>query len=331
MTQGRTRMVSLGVLAWLTWMALPGAVRSEQPYPTRPVNVLIGFGMGGVADVSARFLAGRAEKIVGQPFAISNNGGGGGSVAYEIIKGKAPDGYNLVCASSTGLVRIPQFRTVPYTRNDFALIMHYAASYLSPIVVKASSPWKTFQELVDYARKNPGKVTYSTTGVGSPHHMAMEYVAKQEGIRWTHVPYSGSMPAFMALLGGHVQAEVGAGESIPYIKDGSVRILCHIGEKRIKEWPQVPTLKDLGYDIYNENVFLFAAPKSTPAQIVDKLDNAFHRAMSDQEFNNLLARIELEPSYRGPAELRKYLDTAYVRIGAMIRDLKLPKEEEKKK
>lgn len=320
--------IALGCMLPLT---LTGVVWSQQAYPTKPINVIVGFGIGGVTDVSARFLMGKAEKTLGKPFVITNNGGGGGSVAYEITARKAPDGYNLVCATSTGLVRIPQFRTVPYHMDNFIPIMHYAASYLSPIVVKSTSPWKTFKELVDYAKQNPGKVTYSTTGVGSPHHMAMEFVAKQEGITWTHVPYPGSMPAFTALLGGHVMVEVGAGESIPYIKDGTIRILGHVGEKRVKDWPNVLTLKELGYDFFNENVFMFSAPKGTPKPIVGKLDDALHKATADPEFTTLLSKIELEPNYRGPADIKKYLDDAYIRIGQMIRELKIPREPDAKK
>ena len=120
----------------------------------------IGFGAAGVTDVSARFILARAEKSLGQSFVITNNGGGGGSVAYGIIAQKPPDGYNLVAATSTGLVRIPQFRTVPYHLDDFTPIMHYAASYLSPVVVLSTSPWKTFRELVDFARKNPPNADY---------------------------------------------------------------------------------------------------------------------------------------------------------------------------
>jgi tripartite-type tricarboxylate transporter receptor subunit TctC len=307
-------------------ISLADTLSGQPVYPARPINVLIGFGTGGVTDVSARFIMGKAEKSLGQPFVVMNNGGGGGAVAYGITAQKPPDGYNLVAASSTGLVRIPQFRTVPYRMDEFVPIMHYAASYLSPIVVLSSSPWKSFKELVEFAKKNPGKVTYSTTGVGSPHHMAMEYVAKQEGIKWIHVPYPGSMPALTALLGAHVQVQIGAGESIPYIKQGTVRILCHLGEKRIKDWPDVPTLRELGYDFFNENVFLFAAPRGTPSQITDKLDDTFHKAMADPEFRALLAKIELEPSYRNSADLKTYLEDAYVRIGRMIRELKIPKE-----
>ena len=276
------------VLCCTVPLALAGSLWGQAGYPAKPINVVIGFGAAGVTDVSARFILARAEKSLGQPFVITNNGGGGGSVAYGIIAQKPADGYNLVAATSTGLVRIPQFRTVPYHLDDFTPIMHYAASYLSPVVVLSTSPWKTFRELVDFARKNPGKVTYSTTGVGSPHHMAMEYVAKQEGIKWTHVPYPGSMPALTSLLGGHVMVQVGAGESIPYIKQGTVRILCHLGEKRIGDWPDVSTLRELGYEFFNENVFMFSAPKGTAKQIIDKLDDTFHKAMGGPEFNAMM-------------------------------------------
>ena len=312
-------------------IALASSLWSQQAYPTKPINLIIGYAPGGVVDISERFLASKTEKILGQPFLVSNNGGGGSSVAYEITARKAPDGYNIVGGASTGLVRIPQFRVVPYQMDDFIPIMHFATPILTPVVVKSTSPWKTFKELVDYAKKNPGKVTYSTTGVGSPMHMAMEYVAKQEEITWTHVPFPGAMPAFTALLGGHVTFQVGAGESVPFIKDGTIRLLANLSQQRVKSWPDTPTLIELGYDFFNESVFMFSAPKGTPKQIIDKLDDAFHKAMADSEFMNMLARVEFEPSYRHSADTRKYLEDAYVRIGRMIQELKIPKEPGEKK
>jgi tripartite-type tricarboxylate transporter receptor subunit TctC len=235
-------------------------------------------------------------------------------VAFEITARKPPDGYNIVGGASTGLVRIPQFREVPYQMDDFIPIMHFATPILTPIVIKSTSPWMNFKELVDYAKKNPGKVTYSTTGVGSPMHLAMEYVAKQEGITC-----------------GHVMVQVGAGESVPYIKDGTVRILANLSENRVKSWPNVPTLREIGYDFFNESVFMFAAPKGTPKPIIDKLDDAFHKAMSDSEFNSMMAKVEFEPSYRNSADTMKYLEDAYKRIGRMIQELKIPKESAEKK
>jgi tripartite-type tricarboxylate transporter receptor subunit TctC len=202
---------------------------------------------------------------------------------------------------------------------------------MTPVVVQSSSPWKTFKELVEYAKKNPGKLTYSTTGVGSPMHLAMEYVAKQEGITWTHVPYPGSVPAMTALLGGHVSFQVGAAESVPHIKEGTLRPLALVDEKRVKAFPNVPTLRELGYDIVNESVFLFAVPKGTPQPIVSRLEDAFHRAMSDPEFESVMAKVEFEGSYRNSADTTKYLKDAYERIGQLIRELKIPREEDQKK
>jgi len=310
--------------------ALVAAVMSsawaQSPYPYKPINLLIGYAPGGVVDVSERLLAGKAEKYLGQPFVITNNGGGGSSVAVAIIAKKSPDGYNVSGCASTGLIRIPQFRSVPYQPDDLVPIMHFGAPILTSLVVKSDSPWKTLKELVEYARKNPGKIKYSTTGVGSPMHLGMEYIAKQEGISWTHVPYPGTMPAFVALLGGHVHVQSGAAECVPYIKEGTVRLLATISERRVKTFPNVPTLRELGYDFFNETVFMFAAPKGTPQQIIDKLDNAFHRSMDDPEFISTMAKLELEPAYRNSADTKRYLDDAYVRIGRMITELKIPKE-----
>jgi tripartite-type tricarboxylate transporter receptor subunit TctC len=134
----------------------------------------------------------------------------------------------------------------------------------------------------------------------------------------------------MALLGNHVTAQAGAAECVPYIKEGKIRLLATISEKRVKTFPDVLTLRELGYDTFNETVFMFAAPKGTPQPVIDKLDNAFHKSMADPDFNGVMAKLEMEPSYRNSADTRKYLEDAYGRIGKLIRELKIPREDEKK-
>ncbi len=300
-----------------------------QAYPTKSINILVGFAPGGTMDVSTRVLASKAEKLLGQPILISNNGGGGGSVALGITAKERPDGYALAGCTSTGLIRIPQFRTTSYRFEDFVPMMHFGAPQTG-LVVKADSPFKTLKELVEYARKNPGKVTYSSTGIGSPMHLAMEYVGKQEGIHWTHVPYPGSTPALTALLGGHVTAQSGSTEWIPQVKAGTVRLLGTHGEKRMKMFPDVPTFRELGYDFINETVFMVAAPKGTPLPIVKKLEEAFHKGMEDPEFIQTMDRMEIEITYRNSEDTRRYLEEAYARLGKMIIELKIPKEPEKK-
>lgn len=327
---GFRAVLSAVMLACVLCVMAGSSVEGQPAYPAKQIDLLIGYAPGGIVDVSERFLAGKAEKILGQPMVITNNGGGGSAVAVAIVATKPPDGYSVAGCASTGLVRIPQFRTVPYKWDDLTPIMHFATPILTSLVVRSDSPFKTVKDLVEYARKNPGKVTYSTTGVGSPMHMGMEYVAKQESIKWTHIPYPGSMPAFMALLGGHVTAQAGAAECVPYIKEGKVRLLATISEKRVKTFPDVPTLRELGYDIFNETVFMFATPKGTPQPIIDKLDNAFHKSMADPDFNSLMAKLEMEPSYRNSADTMKYLEDAHGRIGKLIRELKIPREDEKR-
>jgi tripartite-type tricarboxylate transporter receptor subunit TctC len=296
-----------------------------QPYPTKPINLVVTFPPGGTLDVSARILASKAEKFLGQPVVVSNVGGGAGSVALGQMAKKRPDGYDITACTSTGLIRIPQLRAVPYSHQDFVPIMHFTAVQ-SGCVVKSDSPYKTFKDLIEYARKNPGKVTYATSGAGSPMHIAMEFVAGKEGIQWVHVPQTGGAPGLAAVLGGHVTAMSDSTEWLPHVKEGSLRLLVTHGERRMKAFPNVPTLRDLGYDFINETVFMMAAPKGTPAAIVKKLEEAFHKGMNDPEFIKTIQTLEFEVAYRNSEDTKKYLEDAYNRFAEMIKKLNIPKE-----
>ncbi len=303
---------------------LAPAASLSADYPTKPVNVVVTFPPGGTLDMSTRILAAKAEKFLGQPLLVSNVGGGAGSVALGQIAKKRADGYEIASCASTGLIRIPQLRAVPYSHEDFIPIMHYAAVQTG-LVVKSDSPYKSLKDLVEFAKKNPGKVTYATSGAGSPMHMAMEYIAAKEGIQWTHVPYAGGAPGLAALLGGHVTAMSDSTEWIPHVKEGSLRLIATHGEKRMTSFPDVPTLRDAGYDFINETVFMFAAVKGTPPEAVKKLDDAFHKAMDDPEFVKTIRNIEFEVSYRNSEDTRKYLEDAYNRFGELIKKLGIQK------
>lgn len=317
-------------LVFVALFVLVGAALSfAQDFPSKPINLTVTFAPGGTLDVSTRMLALKAEKFLGQPVIVSNVGGGAGSVALGQIAKKRADGYDLTSCTSTGLIRIPQLRAVPYGHQDFVPIMHFAAVQ-SGLVVKSDSPFKTLKDLVEHARKNPGKVNYATSGAGSPMHMAMEFIAEKEGIKWVHVPYAGGAPGLTALLGGHVTAMSDSTEWLPHVKEGSLRLLATHGEKRMSSFPNVPTLRDLGYDFINETVFMIAAPKGTPPAAVKKLDEAFHQAMDDPEFVKTIRTIEFEVAYRNSADTQTYLQDAYNRFGEMIKKLNLQKEPESK-
>jgi tripartite-type tricarboxylate transporter receptor subunit TctC len=162
-------------------------------------------------------------------------------------------------------------------------------------------------------------------------HLAMEFVGRHEKIQWTHVPYPGGAPGVSAVLGGHVTAQSDSTEWLPHVKEGSLRLLVSHGEARMKSFPNVPTLRDLGYDFINETVFMFAAPKGTPPAVVQKLDESFQKAMQDPEFVDLITKMEFILSYRNSADTNRYLVDNYGRLGKMIQDFKIPKEGEAKK
>lgn len=300
-----------------------------QPYPTKTINILIGYAPGGAVDTTMRILASKAERIIGQPFILSNNGAGGGSVALGIVAKERPDGYHLVNVTTATFALIPQFRTVSYKLDDFVPILYFGAMQTG-LVVRADSPWKTMKEFVEYAKKNPGRVTYGTAGVGLVSHLAMEFIAKEEGIQWTHVPYPGMAPAMTALLGGHVTAASGDQSFTPFVREGTLRLLAIHGEHRLKDFPNVPTFIDLGYDFKGDNMFIVAAPKGTPSSIISKLDDAFHKGMNDPEFVQMMEKLGYEVIYRNSADTRKYLEDAYARFGKLVTELKLPREVEKK-
>jgi tripartite-type tricarboxylate transporter receptor subunit TctC len=328
MRQERCKEAMAFLLLVLIVLLVPCLGRA-QDYPTKPINLVVGFAPGASIDALTRVLASKAEKLLGQPFVVSNNGGGGGSVALGVGANEKPDGYHLQATTSVALVQLPQLRPVPYKHGDFVPIIQFAVP-ISGTVVKADSPWKTFKEFVDYAKKNPGKVTYGTTGVGSQMHMAMEYVAKQEGIQWIHVPYTGSAASMTAILGGHIVAQGGDPAWIPHIKEGSLRLLCIHGEKRMTEFPDVPTLPELGYGYVAIARFIIVAPRQTPKPILDKLEEAFKKAANEPEFRQTATKFNYELSYRGSVETKKFLEEAYGIAGKMIAELNIPKEGEKK-
>lgn len=316
------------LLLALVLSLLPGFTFAQQ-YPTKPINLMIGFSVGGVLDILHRILASKAEKFLGQPIVATNMGGAGGSVALGTHAKQKPDGYNLWGGTTTGLTLNRLFRPVPYQFDDFVPIMQYGSPETGT-VVQSSSPYKTLKDLIEYARKNPGKVTYSSSGTGSGLHLCMEFVAKQEGIQWTHVPYSGSSTSIPPLLGGHITAAADGTIWYPYVKEGTLRLLATHWEERMPAMPDVPTLRDLGYNIINDAAFMFAAPKGTPDAVVKKLDEALRKAMDDPEFIQTAKTTHFRIKYRGAAELKKWLEENNVHYEKLLTELRIQKEEVKK-
>jgi len=248
-------------------------------------------------------------------------------VALGIITKEPADGYHLEVCHSGLLTIVPHVRPVLYKLDDFVPIMNYGSTQ-SALAVKADAPWKTLKDIADYARKNPGKFTYFGGAVGSPTHLAMEYLAKTEGVQFTMIPFPGGAPAVAALLGGHINGL--SGNAFAQARDGSARLVAVQTESRMKNFPHVPTFKESGYDFVNDDIFMVVAPKGTPPALIGRLEEAFRKATEDPAFLQTMARMEILPSYKGSDDLKKFLSDAYARNGKMIQEFKIPKEAEKK-
>ncbi len=271
-------------------------------YPDRPVTLLVGFAPGGSMDLSARALARSAEKILGQPIVIENKTGGTGTVALAAMLSQKPDGYTLCGTPTSVLIRVSQMQKVPFQAfKSFKLIIGFTEPLLG-IVVKNDSPYKTLKDLMDAAKKNPGKLKYATTGVGSTTHAAVDEIAAAEKVQMIHVPYKGSIEALTSLLGGHVDFASLTSELIPSVKSGQTRLLATMGDKRSPKFPDVLTLKELGYDFANDAVFSVVGPSTLPPEIAKKLREAFAQAIKNKEYLDALDKMDMVPvHYEGKA------------------------------
>ncbi len=273
----------------------PGLARAE--YPDRGITLLVGFVPGGSMDLSARALAKSAEKILGQPVIIENKPGGTGTVALAALLSQKPDGYTLCATPSSVLIRVSQQQKVPFKPfTSFKPVIGFTEPQLG-IVVKNDASWKTLKDLTGYAAKNPGKVKYATTGVGSTTHAAVEEIGGKDKLQLIHVPYKGSMEALTALLGGHVEFASLTSELVPAVKSGQIRLLAVMSEKRSPKYPDVPTMKELGYDFANDAVFAIVAPSDINPAVMKKLERAFAAAAKSSEYLETLDRINMIPVY----------------------------------
>jgi tripartite-type tricarboxylate transporter receptor subunit TctC len=299
--------------------------RSE--YPERPVTVIVAMEAGGTIDVSVRAMAPGASSALGQPLIVENKGGGGGTVALAVIATAKPDGYTLCASNCDAVVITCLMQNVPFKPlKSFTSIMGFAMSEHTALLVKSDSPWKTFKEFMDYAKKNPGKIKYSSAGIGTGMHIAMEVIAKKEGIKWVHVPYKGTAPARTALLGGHVDACSSGLGWLPFVESGALRVLATHGRERLPNYPDVPTLKELGYGFVNDTVHAVLGPAGLPPEVVKKLETAFIKGTETPEFKTAAEKLYVTPILIKSKEYDLHLKERWVRAEKMFKEIGIIKE-----
>jgi tripartite-type tricarboxylate transporter receptor subunit TctC len=299
--------LSLGVAS-----LLPLDASAEDPFPSRPIQVIVPFSPGGMSDLIARPFATVLEKGLRQPVAIVNKAGAGGAVGMQAAAVSKADGYTLMVTLSSISI-MPEVdklfgRPSTYKREDFVPIA-MLTSDTNILVVKAEAPWKTLSEFIADARKRPNELKYSSSGVYGAMHVPMELLAQAAGIQMKHIPTSGGGTAVTSLLGGHVDCLAGAHNvSLPHIKAGTLRVLACWGDKRMEAFPQTPTLKESGYDAEFSLWSGFFAPKATPPAALKILREATRKAVENSEFRAAMKKMEITINYMDAEEFQKYWD-----------------------
>jgi len=295
-----------------------------QTFPTRPIKLVIAFPAGGPTDITMRQLADNASKILGQPIVVDNKPGAGGTLPAQALQTAPPDGYTI------GQIPLGVFR-LPYTTKinwdpvkDISYVIN-VTGYAFGIAVPGDSPFKTWSDFVAYAKANPGKLTYGSTGNLTSPHLTTELIAQQLGIQLQHVPYKGSADLAQAVLGNHLMAIADSTGFAPLVESGKLRVLNTWGEKRLAKFPDAPTLKELGLDIVQNSPFGIGAPKGTPPEVVKKLHDAFKQAMEEPSYLAALGRYDMLPIYMGSADYTKFAQTTFTREKALIEKLGLAK------
>jgi tripartite-type tricarboxylate transporter receptor subunit TctC len=268
-----------------------------QTYPARPVRLVIGFPPGGGVDINARLLAPKLAEYLGQPFIVDNRPGAGTNIANEIVAKAAPDGYTLLMNTGALAINMSLYRNLPFDAlRDFTPISVYSESP-NVLVVSAKVPYASVQDLLAAARAAPGKLNYSSAGVGTTQHLAAELLKMRTGISMVHIPYKGTAPSLTALLAGEADLSFANIPAIHgHVRGGRLRALAVAAPKRDPQLPDVPTMKEAGVDRVEVSVWygLFA-PAGTPKEIVQALATAVVRATRDPEARRKLIEQGADP------------------------------------
>ncbi|MDA8445896.1 tripartite tricarboxylate transporter substrate binding protein [Paracidovorax valerianellae] len=316
----RRHLMQLGAAA----LAAPALTARAQSFPAKPIKLVIAFPAGGPTDITMRALADSAGKALGQPVIIDNKPGAGGTLPAQLLQSSAPDGYT-VAQIPLGVFRLPYTTKINWDPvKDITYVLN-VTGYAFGVVVPADSPFKTWADFVAYAKANPGRLSYGSTGTLTSPHLTMELAAQQLGIQLLHVPYKGSADLMQAIMGGQLMAAADSTGFAPQVEAGKLRVLNTWGAERLAKFPDAPTLKELGIDVVQNSPFGIGAPKGTPPDVVKRLHDAFKQAMEQESYRTALARYDMVPIYMDSASYRQFAQDTFAREKALVEKLGLGK------
>lgn len=307
---------------------VPRAAQAQAPnaapaWPGRPLQLIVPWPAGGATDLTLRLLCEEVEPLLGQHVIISNRPGAAGTLVAPVLKAAKPDGYTI------GQVPITVYRHALMNPvawdpvQDLSPIVQVSGTTFG-VLVPASSRWKSLADLLNWARQHPGELLMGSTGVGTTAHLAMEEILLANNIPYVHVPYKGTADQMLALASGQLMAGVNSTGFAPWIDQGKMRLLAIFSAERSPHWPQVPTLRELGYpnSVYTSPWGL-AAPKGTPEAIVKKLHDAFQKAIFSERHKAALARYDQTIDYLDTPAYQQAILQTVEREKILLRRMKL--------
>jgi tripartite-type tricarboxylate transporter receptor subunit TctC len=304
-------------------LAVAGSAGAQEIFPNRPITIVNPFPPGGQADLTGRPLVATMERILKQPVVLVNKPGASGAVGMQSVAVAKPDGYTI-------LITVPAISTIPEVDKLFERTPAYARDQLVPlallnadptiVVANSEQPWKTVKDLLDDAKRRPNEIVFSSSGIYGASHVPMEMLLQAAGgLKMRHLPTTGGGPATTAVLGGHAQVWCSPpGVASAHIKSGKLRPLAVTGAQRHPHFPDVPTLRELGYDVeYYLWIGLFA-PKGTPAPAMKALRESVRQTVDDPSFKSAMEKIQTPIAYKDADEFRAWLDVDAARLAKVI-------------
>ena len=291
-------------LALAAAAAACAGIAAAQTFPSRPLTLICPWPPGGSTDVHLRKFAEIAQKYLGQPIVIENKPGASGTLGPSTMAATArPDGYTLA-QYPISVIRVAHMQKASWDPlKDFSFVIGLTG-YTFGVVVKSDSPFRSFQDLIEYARTNPGKMSFASTGNGTSPHLLMEEVAMKTGVRFLHVPFKGNADSTQALMGGHIMAQSDASGWGRHVDSGAFRLLVTFGEKRTR-W-DAPTAKELGIDVVSYSPYGLVGPKGMEPQVVRALHDAFRKTLDDPEHLKLLQQLDQVYWYKSSEQFAQW-------------------------
>ncbi len=320
----KRRQLLLGGVGGLAALAIPMSPlrAAEAAYPTKPITFIVPWPPGGTSDATMRSLVAIVGPELGQPFVVENRAGASGMIGTRGLASAKPDGYTLG-QIPLSVARFSQLGTVKIDPvNDFTFICRTTGQTFG-IAVLTSSPFKSIADLVTYAKAHPGDVTYATAGIGGQTHVGMEEFALAAGIKLNHIPHKGGAEAIQAVLGGHVQLLADSSSWAPHVMQGKMRLLATWNEERLPRYPNVPTLKELGYNVVMNAPNGVGAPKGLDPAITKRLREVFKKAVLSDQYRKECEKMDVLVMYQDGDDYRKFMEETVRHEKKVIERLRL--------